>query len=110
MTLPDERYRAIQSATRLLMDLCDPKVTPRVAKDIRIRAAGVLRHFPTSLDLKQLEAHAPHVVQQRMEPLYKMIKQHEMAASVSEDYHAEGLVKPHPTSRAAADPNWEDHL
>jgi hypothetical protein len=35
-----------------------------------------------------------------MEPLYKMIKQHEMADSVAEDYRAEGMIKPH---SAAAD-------
>jgi hypothetical protein len=28
-----------------------------------------------------------------MEPLYKMIKQHEMADSVTEDYRAEGMIK-----------------
>ena len=75
-----------------------------------MRAMGALRHYPTQFDLQQLEAHAPHVVQQRMEPLYKMIKQHELAASVTEDYRQEGLIQPAPGSRAAQDPNWEDHL
>jgi hypothetical protein len=28
-----------------------------------------------------------------MEPLYKMIKQHEMADSVAEDYRAAGMIK-----------------
>jgi hypothetical protein len=27
-----------------------------------------------------------------------MIKQHEMADSVAEDYRAEGMIKPHPTA------------
>jgi len=54
-----------------------------------------LRHYPGSYDLQQLEAAAPHVVQQRMEPLYKMLKQHEMAESVAEDYLAAGLVRDH---------------
>jgi hypothetical protein len=92
MTLPDERYRAIKIAEQLLRDLCDPAMTPRVPQVIRIRAASALRHYPGSYDLKQLEAAAPHVVQERMEPLYKMLKQHEMADSVTEDYRAEGMI------------------
>lgn len=93
MTLPDERYRAIESAYRLLMDLCDPSITPRVPKLIRSRAAGALRHYPSTWDLDRIEEHAPHIVQRRMEPLYKLIKQHEMAQSVAEDYAAEGMIK-----------------
>jgi len=93
MTLPDERYRAIESAYRLLQDLCDPKTTPRVPAAIRLRASSALRHYPSTWDLDQIEQHAPHIIQQRMEPLYKLIKQHEMAQSVTEDYLAEGLIR-----------------
>ena len=85
MTLPDERYRSILQAKRLLEELCSPQLTPRVSAGIRDRARGALRHYPGEYDLKQLEQFAPHIVQQRMEPLYKMIKQHEMAESVSKD-------------------------
>jgi hypothetical protein len=93
MTLPDERYRAIKMAEQLLRDLCDRTVTPRVPRVIRTRASSALRHYPGSYDLQQLERAAPHVVQQQMEPLYKMIKQHEMADSVTEDYRAAGLIQ-----------------
>lgn len=94
MTLPDERYRAIIQAEKFLKLLCSPSSTPRVPRDIREQAAGILRHYPSSWDLKSIEAHAPHVIQENMEPLYKMIKQHEMADSVTEDYAAAGLIKP----------------
>ena len=76
MTLPDERYRAIRITEQLLTDLCDSKTTPRVPREIRQRAAQCLRHYPGSYDLDQLESAAPHVVQQRMEPLHKMIMQY----------------------------------
>ena len=93
MTLPDERYRAIKMAEQLLTDLCDPKKTPRVPTVVRARAMTALRHYPGTYDLAQLEAAAPHIVQQRMEPLYKMVLQHEMADSVTEDYRAAGLIQ-----------------
>jgi hypothetical protein len=73
MTLPDERYRAVQRAAQFLQQLCNPAVTPRVPKEIRREAAAVLRHFPSDYDLQQLELAAPHVVQQRMEPVHRMI-------------------------------------
>jgi hypothetical protein len=94
MTLPDERYRSIMQAKRLLEELCSPQLTPRVAAGIRDRARGALRHYPSEYELQQLEQHAPHIVQERMEPLYRLIKEHEMADSVTEDYHDAGLIKP----------------
>ena len=77
MTLPDERYRSIRITEQLLRDLCDPKQTPRIPSQLRQRAAQCLRHYPGEYDLQQLESAAPHVVQQRMEPLYKMVLRHE---------------------------------
>jgi hypothetical protein len=77
MTLPDERYRAIKMAEQLLRDLCNRKATPRVPRVIRTRASNALRHYPGSYDLQQLEAAAPHVVQQQMDDLHRMILQYE---------------------------------
>ena len=76
MTLPDERYRAVMQARRLLEELCDPKLTPRVASGIRDRARGALRHFPTDYDMKRAEELAPQVFEERMEPVYRMVKQY----------------------------------
>ena len=112
MTLPDERYRSIMQAKRLLEELCDPKMTPRVAAGVRDRARGALRHYPSEYELDQIEQFAPHIVQHRIEPLYKMIKQHEMAESVAKDYAAEGLIKQHDSAAKRInlnDPNWEPH-
>lgn len=46
MTLPDERYRAVLNTKKFLLDLCDPKKTPRIPKHIRQQASSCLRHYP----------------------------------------------------------------
>ena len=73
MTLPDERYRSIQQARRLLEELCDPKLTPRIAAGIRDRARGALRHFPSNYDMQRTARMAPDVFQEQMEPLHRML-------------------------------------
>jgi hypothetical protein len=73
MTLPDERYRSIQQAKQLLLELTDPRLTPRIPAGIRDRARGALRHYPSDWDLRQLESAAPQVIQQHMEPLHRMV-------------------------------------
>jgi hypothetical protein len=100
MTLPDERYRAVKMAEQLLRDLCDPKLTPKVPRTVRLRAMGALRHYPGTYDLEQLERAAPHIVQQRMEPLYKMVLQHETQDRITEDYRAAGMIDDHEGSTA----------
>lgn len=61
MTLPDERYRSVLAAERLLRDLCDPSVTPRVPKLVRDRARSVLRHYPSKLDLDRAATVCDHI-------------------------------------------------
>lgn len=90
MTLPDERYRAVIAAERLLKDLCSSSTTPRVPQAIRERAAGVLRHYPTAYDLNECAETSPHIFIRQLDPLYKMIKQHEMGESVKEDMKPDG--------------------
>lgn len=78
MTLPDERFRAILQTEEFLRALTDPALTPRVPKDIRQRALRCLRHYPMYYQLKELEVAAPDVVQERMEPLYRMVKEYDL--------------------------------
>ena len=73
MTLPDERYRSIMQARRLLQELCDPKLTPRVAAGIRDRARGALRHYPSDWDMQRTARMAPDVFQERMEDLHRFV-------------------------------------
>ena len=59
MTLPDERYRALRCGEQLLLDLLNPRVTPRVPKYIRQRALGVLRHYPSSYHFAKIVEKLP---------------------------------------------------
>jgi len=78
MTLADERYRAVMETMRFLTDLCNPDVTPRVPKVVRQRALSLLRHYPSAYDMKNAAEKCPDVFQERMEPLYRMVKQYDM--------------------------------
>ena len=73
MTLPDERYRSVLQARRLLEELCSPRLTPRVAAGIRDRARGALRHYPSEYDMKRAAQTSPEVFQERMEDLHKFV-------------------------------------
>ena len=73
MTLPDERYRAVQQAERLLRELCDPKMTPRIPAGIRDRARGALRHYPSQWDMLRVAEHCPDIFQERMEDLHRFV-------------------------------------
>ena len=59
MTLPDERYRALRCGQQMLMDLLDPKITPKVPKHIRKRALGILRHYPNSYHFTKIVEKMP---------------------------------------------------
>lgn len=50
MTLPDERTRAVLNTKRFLLDLLDPKKTPKVPKKIRKQAYSLLKHYPNNFD------------------------------------------------------------
>ena len=81
MTLPDERYRAILYTKNFLQDLLDPKLTPKVPKNIRQRAHSLLRHFPEEFYLSMLADARPDIIERRGEAfdsLYKMIKEFDL--------------------------------
>ena len=52
MTIASERTRAVNLTAEFLYDLLDPKQTPRVPKEIRRRAAALLRHYPSRFDME----------------------------------------------------------
>lgn len=73
MTLPDERYRALERTEEFLLDLCNHKRTPRVPRQIRDRARGLLRHYPSAWNLEQLAEAAPDVIVKEMEPVHRFL-------------------------------------
>jgi len=73
MTLPDERYRAVEQARRLLEELCDPRMTPRIPSGIRDRARGALRHYPHTYDMQRAAAAVPDIFQEHMEDLHRFV-------------------------------------
>jgi hypothetical protein len=61
MTMPDERYRAVNWARDMLEDLTVPSVTPKIPTHIRDRARSILRHYPHSWELDDAAEAAPDV-------------------------------------------------
>ena len=78
MTLPDERYRAVVQTRRFLLDLCNTQHTPRVPKLIRETARSMLRHYPSDYEMQRAAEGSPDVFQERMEPLYRMVKEYDL--------------------------------
>ena len=62
MTLPCERFNSITYTEQFLLDLCDPKKTPRVPREIRNRARACLRHYPRRFDLDVIATRCPEVL------------------------------------------------
>lgn len=73
MTLPDQRYAAIRNTQKFLYSLCDPKATPRIPQTIRQQARGLLKHYPSTLDLARLAEKSPDVIVENIEPLTRMV-------------------------------------
>jgi hypothetical protein len=59
--MPRERRQAVIRTEKFLIDLMDPKKTPRVPKEIRKKAAQCLRHYPTDYDMNLAAEQAPNV-------------------------------------------------
>lgn len=86
MTLPDERYRSVLAARTLLEDIAYGRI-PRVPRLVRDRAHNVLRHYPLNWDLDRA-AEGEIVFAKHLDPLYKMVKRHEMGREIEEELTA----------------------
>ena len=56
MTLPVERYSAVNDTREFLYSLIDPKKTPRIPKEVRTSAYHLLKHYPTGYDMDNVVA------------------------------------------------------
>jgi hypothetical protein len=56
MTVPIERKNAVVYTEKFLIDLLNPKVTPRVPKAVRDEARRLLRHYPSQFDMDTIAA------------------------------------------------------
>lgn len=62
MTLPHEEVNSLKAVRRFLYDLLDPSKTPRVPREIRMRARRVCKHFPMDFSIQE---RYPDVVETR---------------------------------------------
>jgi hypothetical protein len=61
MTMPNERKWAIDNTRLFLVDLMDPKKTPRVPSAIRKEAYRCLKHYPGEYSMEEAQRLAPSV-------------------------------------------------
>lgn len=61
MTLPHERRWAVNNTKQFLLDLMDPKKTPRVPSAVRKEAYRCLRHYPDDYYMSKASQQAPEV-------------------------------------------------
>ena len=76
MTLPDERYRAVVWAKKFLLDIAHRR--SGLSEDMKQEALSILRHYPSEYDLNNAAQKAPEIFAERMEPLYRMVKQYDL--------------------------------
>jgi len=63
MTLPYERYNAVKWTEKFLIELLDPKQTPRVPRLIRERAYALLKPYPGGYNLDVIATKCPEVLE-----------------------------------------------
>ena len=61
VTMPDERRNAVNITRQFLLDLLDPKKTPRVTSAVRKEAGRCLRHYPGEYYMLKASEQAPTV-------------------------------------------------
>ena len=61
MTMPNERRWAVNTTRQFLLDLLNPKKTPRVPSAIRKEASRCLRHYPGQYYMEQAAEQAPNI-------------------------------------------------
>ena len=74
MSLPNERYRALQQGKKLLQELCDPGKTPRVPSMVRDKARTALKHFPLDWEIDKIAENCPEILEKQPFNAYRVIQ------------------------------------
>ena len=61
MTLPRERKVSVKNTEAFLLALCDADQTPGVPSEIRLRARGLLKHYPSDYCMEEAAKLAPSI-------------------------------------------------
>ena len=61
LTMPNERRNAVNYTRQFLVDLMDPKKTPRVPSAIRKEAYRCLKHYPGEYHMEEAQKYAPKI-------------------------------------------------
>ena len=61
MTMPNERRQAVNNTRRFLVDLMDPKKTPKVPSAVRKEAYRCIKHYPGEYYMELAAEQAPKV-------------------------------------------------
>jgi len=61
VTMPDERRYAVNNTRQFLLDLLDPKITPRVPSAVRKKAGRCLKHYPGEYYMDLAKEQAPEI-------------------------------------------------
>lgn len=59
--MPNERFYAIRNTRAFLVELMDPKKTPRIPKEIRLKAYYAIKHFPGEHHMEKVRELAPEI-------------------------------------------------
>ena len=59
--MPNERRWAVNNTRQFLLDLLNPKKTPRVPSAVRKEAGRCLKHYPGSYQMERSKELAPEV-------------------------------------------------
>jgi len=79
MTLPDERYLSLIATKYFLVQLCSPRLSPRVPRAVRKEALSLLKHFPSDYHLDLICERIPEEFAKEMEPVTRMFKKYELS-------------------------------
>ena len=59
--MPSERAEAVLNTRQFLVELLDPKKTPRVPMAVRTQASRCLRHYPSEYHITRAKELSPEV-------------------------------------------------